>query len=140
MPSQPHAPTQDLLPAPGTSTKPLFLYDGACPTCRAGVAWFLRRGGGEVIDFRPYQESPDERRLAGLSVADCDLAAALIETRPSPPVRVHRGAEAIGLALRRLPGLRSVGWRWLGRISSSRVTRPVALAAYRWVAGRRFLT
>lgn len=132
-----HKEIHSPLAAPGPPGRPVFLYDWSCGLCRTGVAWLLRRGAAGSLDFQPYQECPDERRRAGLTLSDCGLAAAVVESLPPASVKVHRGAQAVGLALRRLPGLRSLGWRLLGGICLLPFVRQIGDRVYRCIAVRR---
>ncbi len=120
---------------PASRPEPVFLYDADCGFCAASVRWLLRRGSR--LDFRPCRQRPPEMDLAGLTAEDCRRAACLVESPEDAPLRVHRGAAAINLALRRLQGLRNVGWRLLSLLYLLPGLRRAEDAGYAWVARNR---
>ena len=114
-----------------------FIYDGGCGFCLACVRWLKRQHVPSTIAFHPYQSSPPQMALAGLSPVDCLQAAYLVDECSGSSPRVYKGAAAVTFALRALPGLGAIGWRFLGGLYCLPGISRIADLAYVWVARHR---
>jgi predicted DCC family thiol-disulfide oxidoreductase YuxK len=111
--------------ADGTSspaTRPLVLFDGACPMCRREIAHYQRVRGGNGIEWIDLAPLPD-----GPVIDDVDRATAMARMHVRDANgRWHTGAAAFVELWRHLSG-----YRWLARtVSALRLTRPLD-AVYR---------
>ena len=120
-------------------------YDGDCPLCRAEIAHYRGREGGERLVYVDVGHSRPAPALAPGLTREAALRRFHVRTADG---RLVSGADAFAHVWRSLPD-----WRWLGRLIDLRVfgLRPVlaiAEAAYRlslplrprlarWMARRR---
>lgn len=104
----------------------MLIYDADCGFCSRSVGWARRLGA--TCEFRPSY-SVDLESL-GLTSAEIDAAAWFVDAQG----RLHRGHEAIARALE-TSRWRAV--RILGRVTGSRMLRPLASRVYAWVAANR---
>lgn len=103
-------------------TRPLVLFDGACPMCRREIAHYRRVRGGDRIDWIDLAALPD-----GPVVDDIDRAAAMARMH----VRDDRGTWHTGAAAFVEMWRHLRGYRWLaGAVTALRLTRPLD-AVYR---------
>lgn len=75
--------------------------------------------------------------LVGLSAADCQRAAYVVDERGGDSPKVYRGAAAVNYALRTLPGHRHIGWRLAGALYYLPVMRQIEDVAYAVIARNR---
>ena len=118
--------------------KAVFIYDGECGFCIDSVRWLEGRGAARDLRFEPFQSEPDEMARAGIAAEDCRRAAYVVDDRRGPSPRIHRGAGAVSYALRRLPGIRRLGWRLLGCVYLVPVIKQIEDAGYGWIARNRY--
>ncbi len=106
--------------------KPTLLWDGECAFCEHWIQRW-RKGIGEAIDCRSYQEALPE--FPQVSAAECAKAVQLI----LPDGRVYSAAYAVlkSLALGRGSG------RLLACYEKSKLFRRFAEVAYRFIAANR---
>jgi predicted DCC family thiol-disulfide oxidoreductase YuxK len=91
---------------PENSTdRPLLVFDGECPFCRAWVDYW-KRLTGDCIDYAPYQEVG--ARFPNISWEQFARAAKLI----CPNGEVRSGAHAVFTALATVPGKGSALWAY----------------------------
>src|SRR3954454_22239825 len=116
-------------PPPTRQGAVVLIYDGDCGICNQSADWARAHlpAGTEIVS---WQSIPDLGAL-GLGVADVETAAYWVDDDGT----LHRGEAAISQALRRASG---TGWRAAGVVIGSRVVRPLARAAYYWVARNRY--
>lgn len=107
-------------------------YNSACPVCDAGV-WNQRRamekGGVGNLNWIDMTCAPDALKADGLTLHHVRRH---IYAR-DPMGKLHRGADAFALLWRATPGR-----RWLGRLISLPIVRPMARAFYDWFADRLY--
>ena len=94
-------------------------YDGACPLCRAEIAYYRRCRGAEAISFVDVSTTAPGEGLT------CRQALARFHVREADG-RLLSGAAAFARLWRALPR-----WRWLGRVLATPLLLPLAEAAYR---------
>jgi predicted DCC family thiol-disulfide oxidoreductase YuxK len=105
----------------------VLIYDGDCGICNQSADWARAHlpSGTEIV---PWQSLPDLSAL-GLTVADVESAAWWVGDDGT----LRRGERAVAQTLRAAGGR----WRLLGAVVDARPVRPVARAAYGWVARNR---
>lgn len=104
----------------------MLIFDGDCGFCRRSVGWARRLGA--TCAMRPSYAV--DLAALGLTPPDAEEAVWFV----GEGGRLFRGHEAIAQVLltsRRTPV------RWAGRVTGSRVLRPVASRGYAWVAANR---
>lgn len=113
--------------------KPIeVFYNSACPVCDAGIEAQQRamwKGGAPLPVFTDMTSAPNALDDEHLTL---DHVRRHVYARDSAG-RLHRGADAIALLWRATPGR-----RWLGRLLSLPVIRPVARVGYDWFADRLY--
>jgi predicted DCC family thiol-disulfide oxidoreductase YuxK len=108
-------------------SRAIVVYDGNCGFCRRWVARVARWDRHARLEFVPYQTPDLEKRLPGVSRAECVQRVHLVDADG----RVFAGAAAGREVLRRLPGgaLWALPFRLPGALG-------VAERIYVWIAHR----
>jgi predicted DCC family thiol-disulfide oxidoreductase YuxK len=106
----------------------LLLFDGNCRICRRTIAWLRAWDRAGRIVCMPYQHPMVQRILPDVPRHELETAILLV----APNGRHYRGAEALPLILRLLPGGSP-----LGRIFAIPRVPAIATRIYRWVAEHR---
>jgi predicted DCC family thiol-disulfide oxidoreductase YuxK len=91
---------------PDSLDRPLLVFDGECPFCRAWVDYWKHLTGDRVL-YAPFQEAGS--RFPGLPQADFASAVKLI----MPDGEVRSGAHAVFSVLEPVPGKRWMLWCYL---------------------------
>lgn len=107
----------------------LVLYDGECGICQATRRWAEQRDRLGHLCFVPYQHADLEALAPGLSP---DMAARAIYAI-APEGQRYRGARAVFMILRRLPGV----WGVVGAVGALPPLSLLAEPFYRLVARHR---
>ena len=107
-------------------------YNSACPLCDAGVReqrGAMEKAGAAGLAWTDMNCAPDALQAEGLTL---DHVRRHLYARDASG-RLHRGADAFAVLWRATPGR-----RWVGRLISAPVVRPVARAAYDFLADRLY--
>jgi predicted DCC family thiol-disulfide oxidoreductase YuxK len=111
----------------------LFLYDGVCGLCNAGVRFLLRRRRAERFQFAPLQGA---LAAAALRRHGCDPtrldAVVVVADAGTERERLLRGPRAVLFALSQLGG----AWRLVRLLAP--LPDPLLETAYRFVAYNRY--
>jgi predicted DCC family thiol-disulfide oxidoreductase YuxK len=107
-------------------------YNSACPVCDAGVRnqrRAMERSGAGAIDWTDMTSAPDALKADGLTL---DHVRSHIYARDASG-KLHRGADALAALWSATPRR-----RWLGRLISLPLVRPLARMSYDWFADRLY--
>jgi predicted DCC family thiol-disulfide oxidoreductase YuxK len=107
-------------------------YNSACPVCDAGVRnqrVAMERRGSADLSWIDMTCAPEALNADGLTL---DHVRRHIYARDASG-KLHRGADAFALLWRATPSR-----RWLGRLISLPIVRPMARVLYDWFADRLY--
>jgi predicted DCC family thiol-disulfide oxidoreductase YuxK len=82
-----------------------LIYDDECPLCTACIESLRHRDRIELVKYVPLSGLLDDARLRPSAIERLKQEVHLI----TPQRRVYRGAEAVGVLARVLPGSRLIG-------------------------------
>ncbi|KAI9022362.1 hypothetical protein DFJ74DRAFT_669216 [Hyaloraphidium curvatum] len=105
------------------SPKVTALYNGSCPICRVEIEHYQRIAArrGSAVGFSDAVADPSSAERCGVGSEDAKKRLHAIDADG----RVHAGVDAFLLLWKELPG-----YRWLGKLVSLPVIRPVAVWTY----------
>lgn len=126
--------SRECSPAVADDSQPVeVFYNSACPVCRAGMDEQRRAmetpGQAEDVEFTDMTASPEALAADGLTL---DHVRRHFYVRDGAG-HLHRGADAAAVLWRMTPGR-----RWLGRLISLPLIRPLAGLSYDWFADRLY--
>ncbi|MGW6913628.1 thiol-disulfide oxidoreductase DCC family protein [Kitasatospora sp. NPDC054939] len=118
---------------------PVLVFDGDCAFCTSCKVWaerYLRQtlasGGWEAVPFQFADLAELDARAGGRGEVSWERAEQEL-LWVTPGGAVYGGAQAVARLLMRTGG----AWAYLGGLLALAPVRPVAGAAYRWVARNR---
>jgi predicted DCC family thiol-disulfide oxidoreductase YuxK len=82
-----------------------LIYDDKCPLCTACIERLRQRDRIELVKYVPLSSLRDDPRLRPSAIERLKQEVHLI----TPQRQVYRGAEAVGVLARVLPGSRFIG-------------------------------
>lgn len=114
---------------PAERSRPVVVYDGACPFCRRQVEKMRARDEHGVFEYVPRQAEGLEQRFPQLAAGDFNNGMRLVH----PDGAVSIGADAVYHIARRLRGWRRLAW--LYRVPGFGT---ICRWGYAWIAKNRY--